>query len=165
MEGRCAAKCASSHRLPPLVLFIVQQVCRMLCTGGWTLQQPPLQHRLLTPPPGVPKPACRQAGTVIAYCSSVLYLTSRMSQITKNHRRRSAEGLALTMFLCAIAANTLYGLSIVMRSYSLDSLRSSLPWLLGSLGTVVLDMTIFAQARPGGGVAQGVAGGTGRGAP
>ena len=81
----------------------------------------------------------------MAYCSSVLYLTGRVSQIVKNQRRRSAEGLAQTMFLCAIAANTLYGLSIVVRADSLASLKSSAPWLLGSLGTVALDTTIFAQ--------------------
>lgn len=85
---------------------------------------------------------------MIAYCSSVLYLTSRVSQIYKNMKRRSAEGLALTMFLCAMAANTLYGLSIVVRAYSLADITSSAPWLIGSLGTVALDTTIFMQARP-----------------
>lgn len=88
----------------------------------------------------------QDVGTVIAYCSSVLYLTSRTSQIYKNYKRRSAEGLALSMFFCAIAANTLYGLSIVLRAYSMASLRSSAPWLIGSLGTVALDTTIFIQA-------------------
>lgn len=39
----------------------------------------------------------------------MLYLTSRLSQIWKNHQRGSAEGLAISMFLTAIAANTLYG--------------------------------------------------------
>ncbi|GAB4820511.1 hypothetical protein N2152v2_007557 [Parachlorella kessleri] len=87
----------------------------------------------------------QHAGTVIAYCSSILYLTSRISQITKNWRRRSAEGLALTMFLFAMAANTLYGFSILVRAYSLASLQSSAPWLVGSLGTVALDTTIFMQ--------------------
>lgn len=57
------------------------------------------------------------------------------------------EGLAISMFMCAIAANSLYGASILIRSATWPELRSSLPWLIGSLGTVALDVTIFAQAR------------------
>ena len=72
---------------------------------------------------------------MLAYCSSVLYLTGRVSQIVKNHQRQSAEGLALSMFLCAIAANSCYGASILVRSYTRAELVSSLPWLVGSLGT------------------------------
>ena len=84
---------------------------------------------------------------MLAYCSSLLYLTSRVSQIIKNHQRQSAEGLAISMFVCAMAANSLYGASILIRSYTWVELRSSLPWLIGSLGTVLLDLTIFVQAR------------------
>ncbi|KAL4458041.1 hypothetical protein ABPG75_012906 [Micractinium tetrahymenae] len=87
------------------------------------------------------------AGTALGYASSLLYLLSRVSQLWKNHSRRSAEGLAISMFLCAIAANSLYGASILIRSYTWPELRSSLPWLVGSLGTVALDLAIFAQAR------------------
>lgn len=87
------------------------------------------------------------AGTVLGYCSSLLYLTSRLSQIYKNHKRQSAEGLAISMFLCAIAANSCYGASILIRSTTWAELRSSLPWLIGSLGTVFLDLTIYGQSR------------------
>lgn len=94
------------------------------------------------------QPAPRStAGTVLGYCSSVLYLVSRLSQIWKNYSRSSAEGLAISMFLCAIAANSFYGASILIRSYTWPELRSSLPWLIGSLGTVALDLTIWAQSR------------------
>ena len=60
----------------------------------------------LCPPPC---PRCSAAGTTLGYCSSVLYLTSRLSQIWKNYKRGSAEGLAISMFLTAICANTFYG--------------------------------------------------------
>lgn len=56
-----------------------------------------------------PCPRCSAAGTTLGYCSSVLYLTSRLSQIWKNYKRGSAEGLAISMFLTAICANTFYG--------------------------------------------------------
>ena len=75
------------------------------------------------------------------------YLGSRVSQICKNISRRSAEGLSLAMFGCAICANITYGLGILLRTYSWHYLRASLPWILGSLGTVALDLCIFCQAR------------------
>lgn len=43
------------------------------------------------------------------------------------------------------------GSSILIRSYTWDELRSSLPWLIGSLGTVALDAAIFVQWRTLGG--------------
>lgn len=49
------------------------------------------------------------------------------------------------MFACAITANVCYGLGILVRAYSWDVIYSSAPWILGSLGTVSLDMVIFAQ--------------------
>lgn len=52
-----------------------------------------------------------------------------------------------------------YGASILIRSYTWAELRSSLPWLIGSLGTVALDLAIFAQACALG------RGGRGRGEP
>jgi uncharacterized protein with PQ loop repeat len=88
---------------------------------------------------------------VIGYCSSLLYLTSRLSQIYKNQRRQSVQGLAISMFLTAVAANSFYGCSILIRSTCWADLRSSLPWLIGSLGTVALDAVIVAQGRRYGG--------------
>ncbi|KAK9868716.1 hypothetical protein WJX84_010978 [Apatococcus fuscideae] len=87
----------------------------------------------------------RVAGTWVGYLSSVLYLSSRMSQIHKNWSRRSAEGLAYAMFICSISANCLYGLGILIRTYHTSQLWSSLPWLIGSLGTVSLDVIILSQ--------------------
>ena len=51
----------------------------------------------------------------------------------------------MTMFACAIAANLSYGLGILIRSYQWKEFVSSAPWLLGSLGTVTLDVVIFCQ--------------------
>lgn len=86
------------------------------------------------------------AGTVVGYFSSALYLISRISQIYKNAARRSAEGLASSMFVFAMSANIFYGGSIFFRSRSRNELFSSLPWLIGSLGTVILDAIILFQA-------------------
>ena len=57
----------------------------------------------------------------------------------------SLQGLAISMFLCAIAANSFYGGGIILRTYDWETFWNSLPWLLGSLGTVGLDVTIYLQ--------------------
>lgn len=49
------------------------------------------------------------------------------------------------MFACAITANICYGLGILIRANNWDVVRSSAPWILGSLGTVTLDLVIFTQ--------------------
>jgi hypothetical protein len=87
-------------------------------------------------------------GQIIGWASTGFYLGSRVSQIVRNWRRRSVEGLSLAMFGCAIAANVTYGSSILLRTYTWKELRASSPWILGSLGTVSLDALIFCQVRP-----------------
>lgn len=86
------------------------------------------------------------AGTIIGYLSCTLYLVSRGSQIHKNWKRKSTEGLAVSMFAFACAANLFYGASVILRSANIDEFMSSLPWLIGSLGTVVLDFIILIQS-------------------
>ena len=44
-------------------------------------------------------------------------------------------------------ANTAYGGSIVLRAKSSADLVSSWPWLVGSLGTILLDVIICTQAQ------------------
>ena len=65
----------------------------------------------------------------------------------KNYRDKSCEGLALLFFLLSLTGNMAYGLSLVAYSQDRDYLITALPWLLGSLGTVVEDSIIFVQFR------------------
>lgn len=88
----------------------------------------------------------RDIGRLIGWISSALYLSSRMSQLLKNRSRKSAEGLSLGMVGCAMMANLTYGLAILMLTKSWGGLVGKAPWLVGSLGTVSLDFTIFIQA-------------------
>jgi uncharacterized protein with PQ loop repeat len=85
-------------------------------------------------------------GTALGYVSSVLYLCSRVSQIYKNWTRKSAEGLALVMFIMAACANLCTGSGIIMRTFTWRELREQLPWIIGSLGTITLDMVILVQS-------------------
>ncbi|BBN04624.1 solute carrier family 66 (lysosomal lysine-arginine transporter), member 1 [Marchantia polymorpha subsp. ruderalis] len=92
-------------------------------------------------------PWVKAVGTWLGWASSGLYLGSRISQIALNGRRQSAEGLSLAMLTCAACANSCMGISILMRSESWNELEAKAPWLLGSLGTVSMDIFIVCQAK------------------
>ncbi|KAI1292380.1 PQ loop repeat-domain-containing protein [Xylaria venustula] len=87
------------------------------------------------------------SGMVLGYASAICYLCARIPQIVKNYKEKSCEGLALLFFLFSLTGNLTYGLSVF--SYSQDSqyLIKAVPWLVGSLGTIVEDFIIFYQFR------------------
>ncbi|KAL2635279.1 hypothetical protein R1flu_006758 [Riccia fluitans] len=92
-------------------------------------------------------PWVRSVGGWLGWGSSGLYLGSRAAQIALNTRRQSADGLSLAMLSCAACANSCMGISILMRSESWSELVAKAPWLLGSLGTVSLDIFLIVQAK------------------
>ncbi|KAJ7535052.1 hypothetical protein O6H91_12G016600 [Diphasiastrum complanatum] len=89
----------------------------------------------------------QRIGLLFGWASSVLYLGSRISQLVKNNQRKSAEGLSLAMVMCALLANLTYGLAILMRTNSWEDIVGKAPWVVGSLGTVSLDIAILLQAQ------------------
>lgn len=54
-------------------------------------------------------------------------------------------GLALLFFLLSLTGNLTYGASLFAYSQDGAYLLKALPWLLGSLGTIVEDGLIFVQ--------------------
>lgn len=73
--------------------------------------------------------------------------SARIPQIIKNYREKSCEGLALLFFLLSLTGNFTYGASVIAYSQERDYVVRALPWLLGSLGTMLEDFVIFAQFR------------------
>ncbi|GAA5862220.1 hypothetical protein JCM3774_004828 [Rhodotorula dairenensis] len=90
----------------------------------------------------------RIVGRTSAWTCTTAYLTSRLPQIWQNFRRRSVEGLAMTLFLFAFIGNSLYVASILAnpQSSSVAFLLESLPYLLGSGGTLCFDLMILGQS-------------------
>lgn len=101
-------------------------------------------------------------GQVFGYLCAVLYLGSRLPQLLLNWRRKSTEGVSMLFFLFACIGNLTYVLSIFAYLPSCKGtngaclpgeqeaiyarhLLINLSWLLGSLGTLFLDMGIFTQ--------------------
>ncbi|WEW56035.1 Putative vacuolar membrane transporter for cationic amino acids [Emydomyces testavorans] len=101
-------------------------------------------------------------GQIFGYLCAVFYLGSRIPQLLLNWRRKSTEGVSLLFFLFACIGNLTYVLSIFAyspvcggkggrcgpgereRMYGRYLLVNA-SWLLGSLGTLGLDLAIFAQ--------------------
>ncbi|KAF7305095.1 hypothetical protein MKEN_01224700 [Mycena kentingensis (nom. inval.)] len=95
----------------------------------------------------------RVLGRIFAWLCTTLYLTSRLPQIWKNFVRKSVEGLSMYLFIFAFLGNTFYVLSIVTSEkanqpppVSTEFFRESLPYLLGSGGTLMFDVTIVSQS-------------------
>ncbi|KAJ6597004.1 PQ loop repeat-domain-containing protein [Mycena vulgaris] len=86
----------------------------------------------------------RVLGRIFAWLCTTLYLTSRLPQIWKNFVRKSVEGLSMFLFIFAFLGNTFYVASILTSDVFI--LQESLPYLLGSGGTLLFDVTIVGQS-------------------
>ncbi|KAK4081097.1 uncharacterized protein Triagg1_2629 [Trichoderma aggressivum f. europaeum] len=86
-------------------------------------------------------------GMMLGYFSAVCYLCARIPQIIKNYREKSCEGLSILFFMLSLTGNLTYAISIVAYSQDRKYIINTIPWLIGSLGTVVEDGTIFVQFR------------------
>ncbi len=75
------------------------------------------------------------------------FTRARIPQIIKNYRDQSCEGLSLFFFLLSLMGNATYGAGILCHSVQKDYVLTNLPWLIGSLGTMVEDGVIFLQFR------------------
>ena len=89
-------------------------------------------------------------GRISAWLCTLLYMTSRMPQIWTNFQRRSVQGLSLFLFVSAFLANLLYSVSILSKPKAVGPerhgfLMESLPFLLGSGGTLLFDLVIITQ--------------------
>ncbi|KAL4077108.1 PQ loop repeat-domain-containing protein [Scleroderma yunnanense] len=95
----------------------------------------------------------RIIGRIFAWLCATLYLTSRLPQIWKNFVRKSVEGLSVILFVSAFLGNFFYVCSILTSPNtqlpppaSTQFLRESIPYLLGSGGTFLFDITIIIQS-------------------
>ncbi|KAG5647240.1 hypothetical protein DXG03_000775 [Asterophora parasitica] len=95
----------------------------------------------------------RIIGRIFAWLCTTLYLTSRLPQIWKNFVRKSVAGLSMYLFVFAFLGNVFYVASILsspnMRLPPVESaafINESIPYLLGSAGTLLFDVTIVGQS-------------------
>ncbi|KAK2466847.1 hypothetical protein APHAL10511_001105 [Amanita phalloides] len=94
----------------------------------------------------------RFLGRIFAWLCTTLYLTCRLPQIWKNYVRKSVDGLSISLFIFAFLGNVFYVSSILVspRFYlppplSTEYIQETVPYLLGSAGTLMFDVTIIVQ--------------------
>jgi uncharacterized protein with PQ loop repeat len=116
-------------------------------TAGWALAyKTGAWHPVPLKDPSLSEPTPLGA-SLLGYGSALLYLGARVPQIVKNQRERSCDGLSLLFFLLSLLGNATYGAGILCHSLEREYVWTNLPWLIGSLGTMVEDLVIFAQFR------------------
>ncbi|KAI8954534.1 PQ loop repeat-domain-containing protein [Xylaria longipes] len=133
----------------------------MVCAAGslgWFLNRRYSSRQPATPATDLP--VLDLWGQIFGWLCAVLYLGSRLPQMLLNFRRKSTEGVSVLFFLFCCLGNLTYTLSILAydpvcretkcqpgeasRIYSRYILINA-SWLAGSLGTLFLDLGIFAQ--------------------
>lgn len=133
----------------------------MVCVAGvvgWFLSRNYSKSRPSAPPNDFP--TLDFWGQIFGWLCAVLYLGSRLPQILLNFRRKSTDGVSILFFLFACLGNLTYVLSIFAyepvchekrcqpgeaRQIYGKYLLVNASWLAGSLGTLLLDLVIFAQ--------------------
>ena len=110
-------------------------------------------------------------GQIFGYLCATLYLSSRLPQLLLNYRRKSTEGVSMLFFLFACVGNLTYVVSILaykpscarawhdgglgIRAGACETgewereyrryIAVNASWLIGSAGTLLLDLVIFGQ--------------------
>lgn len=99
-------------------------------------------------------------GQIFGYICTAFYLGSRVPQLLLNYRRKSTEGISMLFFTFACIGNLTYVMSILFYVPVCEGrhchegeaaaiywrhILVNLSWLLGSAGTLLLDLGVFAQ--------------------
>ena len=163
-EGRASEHRSQRQGMIKSVLFNAAAVLVVCAAGvlGWWLswrnQPEPDPHDRA----GDDEVYFNVQGQIYGYICAVLYLASRIPQLWQNYQRQKTEGLSILFFLFACIGNLSYVLSIV--AYDPTALCKhhecregeslaiygkymlvNLSWLLGSFGTLLLDLGVFVQ--------------------
>ncbi|KAK4473879.1 hypothetical protein MN116_003208 [Schistosoma mekongi] len=86
-----------------------------------------------------------KVGYILGWISTCMYLFSRLPQLFRNWKRRSTEGLSMFMFSMTVTGNISYGVQILLTSTEKNFLIRATPWIVGSLGVVLLDTLMLCQ--------------------
>ncbi|KAL9064612.1 MAG: hypothetical protein Q9157_007771 [Trypethelium eluteriae] len=163
-EGRRREPHVERHSRIKAVLFNTAAVLVVCAAGvlGWWLSW---RRQSDSPPEDNAAPDglyFNTQGQIYGYICAILYLVSRFPQLWQNYQRKKTEGLSILFFLFACIGNLTYVLSIV--AYDPTALCKNrkcregedlalygkyilvnLSWLIGSFGTLLLDLGVFVQ--------------------
>lgn len=137
-----------SNTLSILAVILVGTLAWFIAykTGTWKPSPPPLPHAPESSHP-TGDDSNPFGAQFLGYASAILYLTARLPQIYKNYREQSCEGLSLLFFILSLMGNATYGGGILCHSLEGRYVVKNVPWLIGSLGTMVEDVVVFWQFK------------------
>lgn len=84
-------------------------------------------------------------GQILGWICAVLYLCSRVPQIRLNYKRKSTDGVAVLFFIFTLLGNITYCLSIFAADSSKHALVLNASWIVGALGSLLLDVVVVVQ--------------------
>ncbi|EAY00802.1 PQ loop repeat family protein [Trichomonas vaginalis G3] len=84
-------------------------------------------------------------GILIGWISGIVYSSSRICQIFKNYQRKETEGLSIQFFISAWLGNGTYAVSIFLKDSHWGYIWMQFPWLVGSMGPMILDFIVLMQ--------------------
>jgi uncharacterized protein with PQ loop repeat len=90
------------------------------------------------------------SGWIVGWIMSLLYLSSRLPQISQMMKSQSVDGLSTGMFALTMSGNAAFVISILSRSLDMGFILEKLPWLVDAIGTIVQDcfvLMLFSKFR------------------
>ncbi|CAL6073021.1 Seven_transmembrane protein 1 [Hexamita inflata] len=84
-------------------------------------------------------------GSIAAYITIPLYVSSTPGQIVKNFKRKSVNGLSIGMFMITITANSTQIIQYVTYSQEKAYLVQQIPYLIGCSLPIIFESTVFVQ--------------------
>jgi uncharacterized protein with PQ loop repeat len=88
-----------------------------------------------------------EAGTVLGWISSILYIIGRFPQVYLNYRRKNTEGLSMLMYVFTILGNIFYLLSVLAFSLEPEYIYINMPWIFMIVITVIMDFIVLYQFK------------------
>ncbi|KAI5359179.1 hypothetical protein Slin15195_G068070 [Septoria linicola] len=143
---------------PRTMLFLA---CLVAMAHGSPIHKTPAHSHLQDSGPT----PLENAGTIISWMSTLLYLGSRLPQLFKNWRRKSVAGLSPHLFIAAFCGNLFYSSALLTNpnawsdfgpyggggwagkegSDRMQWVLAALPFFLGAAGVLGLDASVGVQ--------------------
>lgn len=92
-----------------------------------------------------PYSGSKLSGTVFAWVSTIIFVSSRLPQIVRNCRSKSFGDISAVWLVFSIVGNLTYFLSIIVRDVSGTYLWRQTPFIVGAVGPACLDIFLMVQ--------------------
>ncbi|KAL0237499.1 hypothetical protein PCE1_000896 [Barthelona sp. PCE] len=87
--------------------------------------------------------------TVLPWVSTLMYFSSRVSQVYKNYQDKSCESLSIGMFMCTFTGNVVYCVQVIISVYDHNgtTFGRQLPYMMSTGFIAMLDLVVLYQFK------------------